>query len=1364
MKKLRHLTSTLAAAMALAAGTTAMAQFAPLPLTSSSYTYDIVVESNFAYKVSQDCVTATMDAGPALGGNTWYEIGLDKAYPTTGLPHAGTVLTSVTQSDHSYQLAPSWFSNNAVFVGPYDTNVDMQGPGFNTAGINLTTPAAYTGLSVLTSAGNGPVGLTVAVYHADGSTDSGVSALTVPDWFDSPSDASNQSPAVILAYVAGGRVTPVNGGFNSVPSSNQMSLWSVDLPLANATSPVTNITFTYASGGRCAVFALSGSTAAGGVGPYTPIAFSATNFNADIVVEAQTTQPFTATMDNGTNVLGTNGSTGNTWFESGYVLSGPLASPVAVTTVTNGVPAAGSTFTSASYPSKYQMAASYAAPNAILINSNITSATLTPTTPTNAAVLCFLTSGANIGGGTMTNLCIVAHKDGTIETNFMFIYDWFNGTALPAWIASGRVQFDNGRELNNFNSGDPRLFDSVVFLKDSTSPVTNITIQYYNPVGSNGSSWNSYVLAVSASTNAPVVATLPPFALSDLGGTTTLGPPFVLGSGNITYQWFNGATAIANATNATYITPTTLAVGSNQYSVKIANAVASTNLPITVLVGSSLLYNSSFWTINNNATGFVTDPYIATNIFEPTDNHGSEASSAFLNSPVPVNGFTAAWTYRDVTTGGADGTSFILQNDPRGTTALGGGGGSIGVAGITPSAEIDFDIYSGNAPLGGNNGGVQFQTGGTAPTPLTGAAPYSSVAPIVWGGGDSINVIVNYDQSAGTLQLTEIDTVNSAVFTTNWTVGDLTSVVGGTTAYVGFSAGTGGAQATQTISNFFYIPAQATLAAAISPPTFAAAVDQPVTFTAVPLGSPPYTFQWSFNGTAIAGATNLTFTTNAVTADAGTYSVLVGSGNLTATADATLTVSPSVLTIFPVTNAPIFAGTDKTFTVSAYGQPPLTYQWFNGDTAIKGATNASYTPTNLVPGTYTLSVAVSNATSYSEPTVAVTVVPATPFSTALLAYNPLSYWPLNETNGTTAYDYIGNNDGTYTGGYTQGLPGLPGPGFGVGNYSAGFDGFTAYVDIPVGNLNITNSITVMLMLQAGAPALSFSSPFDHTDEAWRIDYDTSGFAHFADGNGTGDSDATGSKNIGDGNWHMITGVYNGTNGQCALYVDGLFVTSHTNETPAVGSQSDVWIGGAPDYATGSPNRDFGGNLADAVVIPSALDASQVQALYQAADFPPTVTVVSNTFEGDLGGSVTLTASTNGTPPLSFQWYSLNSGNGQTSPLAGQTNLTLTLSNLAVSQNGLEYFVMVTNLYGSANNSNAPATLSVESGAPVITVDVAPLSLIAGLGSDQTFDVTAFGTAPLVYQWYENGEVIPSATNSSYMFTVPAGTNTYYVKV
>jgi hypothetical protein len=126
MKTSLHLKSRFAAvAMALAAVTTARAQFAPLPLTASSYSYDIVVESNFVYTALPECVTVTMDSGPitqGTGGNTWYEVGLDLAAPATGLPHAGTTLTSVTQSDHSYQLAPSWFSNNVVFIGPYDTN------------------------------------------------------------------------------------------------------------------------------------------------------------------------------------------------------------------------------------------------------------------------------------------------------------------------------------------------------------------------------------------------------------------------------------------------------------------------------------------------------------------------------------------------------------------------------------------------------------------------------------------------------------------------------------------------------------------------------------------------------------------------------------------------------------------------------------------------------------------------------------------------------------------------------------------------------------------------------------------------------------------------------------------------------------------------------------------------------------------------------------------------------------------------------------------------------------------------------------------------------------------------------------------
>jgi len=60
------------------------------------------------------------------------------------------------------------------------------------------------------------------------------------------------------------------------------------------------------------------------------------------------------------------------------------------------------------------------------------------------------------------------------------------------------------------------------------------------------------------------------------------------------------------------------------------------------------------------------------------------------------------------------------KNDPRGTTALGGGGGSFGVSGITPSIELELNIYSGaSGGLGygvftnGNNG-VNMAPGGVS--------------------------------------------------------------------------------------------------------------------------------------------------------------------------------------------------------------------------------------------------------------------------------------------------------------------------------------------------------------------------------------------------------------------------------------------------------------------------------------------------------------------------------------------------------------------------------------------------------------------------------------------------------------------------
>ena len=110
-------------AAALAVPVSVMAQnFLPIPLTPSSFTYQIVVPSNCPARPNSQMVTATLDAGPTLttnslglpdqyptlSGNTMFEVGLDRASAvasnTYGMPKGGSVLTNITMSDHVYQL------------------------------------------------------------------------------------------------------------------------------------------------------------------------------------------------------------------------------------------------------------------------------------------------------------------------------------------------------------------------------------------------------------------------------------------------------------------------------------------------------------------------------------------------------------------------------------------------------------------------------------------------------------------------------------------------------------------------------------------------------------------------------------------------------------------------------------------------------------------------------------------------------------------------------------------------------------------------------------------------------------------------------------------------------------------------------------------------------------------------------------------------------------------------------------------------------------------------------------------------------------------------------------------------------------
>jgi hypothetical protein len=108
-------------------------------------------------------------------------------------------------------------------------------------------------------------------------------------------------------------------------------------------------------------------------------------------------------------------------------------------------------------------------------------------------------------------------------------------------------------------------------------------------------------------------------------------------------------------------------------------------------------------------------------------------------------------------------------------------------------------------------------------------------------------------------------------------------------------------------------------------------------------GTPPLSYQWSFDGAAMDGATNSTLAlTNFQASGAGTYSVTVSNlFGLTASSNAILTlVSSPVITASP-SNQVVAAGTPVTFSAAAAGTAPLAYQWqFNG-VNISGATNTS---------------------------------------------------------------------------------------------------------------------------------------------------------------------------------------------------------------------------------------------------------------------------------------------------------------------------------------------------------------------------------------------------------------------------------------
>jgi hypothetical protein len=191
---------------------------------------------------------------------------------------------------------------------------------------------------------------------------------------------------------------------------------------------------------------------------------------------------------------------------------------------------------------------------------------------------------------------------------------------------------------------------------------------------------------------------------------------------------------------------------------------------------------------------------------------------------------------------------------------------------------------------------------------------------------------------------------------------------------------------------------------------------------------------------------------------------------------------------------------------------------------------------------------------------------------------PVSYWPLDERNGTDASDLVKANSGTYTGGVQLGVRGPL-----AATTAAAFDGKSARVKL--GRITNVHSVELWLKTRTTRDAVAFSNR-NAVHEFVALGT-LGGLAHVHD------SYPIYASSVGDGRWHYLVYTYDSASSTGRVYVDGKL------------SQLAVWQrheGGA-DASIGFDadiNSYFGGQIGQVAVYSYALSPSQIRGHYLAS--------------------------------------------------------------------------------------------------------------------------------------------------------------------